>query len=66
MPTRTTLRKKRLLNVTRTLVHSEVETLTDGVYLKKVDMTDLAASNWTRVQSTQIASTADQTFKKNM
>lgn len=41
--------ERRLYNITQTLAHSEVETLTYGVYLKKVDMIDLAASTWTHI-----------------
>ena len=39
----------RLSNITRILEDSEVETLTYGVYLKKVDMIDLASSTWTHI-----------------
>ena len=41
--------EKRLLNITQTLAHSEVEILPYGVYLKKMDMIDLAASTWNHV-----------------
>ena len=41
--------EQRLLNITQTLAHSDIEILPYGVYLKKVDMIDLAASTWNHV-----------------
>ena len=41
--------EKRLLNITQTLAHSEVEILPYEVYLKKMDMIDLAASTGNHV-----------------